>query len=62
MGRKGLGLSKVNGHGLPMVCVSALINEFARPSKAQSVLVFVQLHKQESARSIKSELRVVVFT
>lgn len=37
------GRSKANGHGSPMVCVSAFIDGFARFSKVQSVLVIVQL-------------------
>ena len=60
--RIALGGLKVDGYGLPTVCVSALINESARPRKAQSVPVIVQLHKQESDRSMKLGLRVVVFT
>ena len=62
VGGHALGFSKVNGHGLPMVCVHALINRSARPSKAQSVPVIAQLHNKESDRSMKLGLRVAAFT
>lgn len=62
VGRIVLSYLKVNGHGFPMVCVSALIKESASLGKAQSVPVRVQLHKQESDRTMKLGLRAVDFT
>ena len=43
----------MHSHGSPRVGVSALINEFARLSKVQPVLVLAQLYAQGSDRSLK---------